>query len=100
MEFFDQISYFSREIFWGVPISRVPWGGPEILGGSHQGPMGGSHRGSHVKITKVGGVQCSNPKSWGGPDPPNPCGGCAYDYIIIVVAPIHFECEEVQLNAA
>ena len=54
-------------------------GGPEILGGSHQGPMGGSHRGSHVKIPKVGGVQCSNHKSWGGPDPPNPCGGCAYE---------------------
>ena len=65
-------------LFWEGPI-RVPWGGPEILGGSHHGHMGGSHRGSHVKIPKVGGVQCYNPESWGGPDPPNPCGGCAYE---------------------
>ena len=28
------------------------------------------HGGSHVRIPKVGGVQCYNPKSWGGPDPP------------------------------
>ena len=91
MEFSGPIFYFFGEKFWGGPISRVPWGGPEILGGPIRVPWGGPIGGSHVKIPKVGGVQCSNPKSWGGPDPPNPCGGCAYG--------ADRKCHAFQLNA-
>ena len=70
IEFSDPIFYFFCDKFWGGPISRVPWGGPEILGGSHQGPMGGSHRGSHVKIPKVGGSNVPIPKVGGVRTPP------------------------------
>ena len=48
------------------------------FGGSHGGPMGGSHGGSHVRIPKVGGGPMLESQKLGGPDPPNPCGGCAY----------------------
>ena len=77
MEFSGPIFFFPLEILGG-PISRVPWGVQKFWGGPIRVPWGGPIGGPMLKSQKLGGVQCSNSKSWGGPDPPNPCGGCAY----------------------
>ena len=78
--------------FGGISHSKS-WGGPgairdrltsvlcycyKILGGVRGQSGTGLQVCFATLLQNFGGVQCWIPKSWGGPDPPNPCGGCAY----------------------